>query len=589
MRRPRGQGSLAALLGLALLLGTIAPFALSPAAAQTLAAPPAATLAPDQATPGALSTPGATASSAATPTATPSPTATVAPTATASATADRRSERHGHVDDYVRQKATREPNALIPVLIQRQGGTVALDPEKVRAEGGLVTRQLKTKNAIAAEVPASKLEALAREPGVTRISFDAPVQAQSDSAELDPKDLRTVYPFAVRAPGLWTTAPPIQGTGVTVAVLDSGITTHRDFHGADASGRELSGMRILARVSVAQRNPGGPEDGNGHGTFVAGIIAGRGWSSEGKIVGIAPNANLVSVRVSDADGMARTSDVIAGLEWVVANKDLYRIRVLNISVLSSVAESYTTSLLDAAVELAWLKGIVVVVAAGNGGPNTMLYPPANDPYVITVGATDDMASGSVGDDRLAWFSSYGRTQDGFAKPELVAPGRRIVSTLSSTKDPLALQYPDRVISERYIRLSGTSAAAPVVSGVVAQVLQVRPSLTPDQVKWLLVQTADDLHGRGTGAGYPQSGAAVRYSGTVGRANQGLMPNRYVAMAGYAAMNGSTTVSWDTVSWDTVSWDTVSWDTVSWDTVSWDTVSWDTVSWDTVSWDTVAGD
>ncbi|MBI3973656.1 MAG: S8 family serine peptidase, partial [Chloroflexi bacterium] len=179
---------------------------------------------------------------------------------------------------------------------------------------------------------------------------------------------------------------------------------------------------------------------------------------------------------------------------------------------------------------------------------------------------------------------------GTAKPDLVAPGRRIVSTLASRRAELALQYRDRVSSDgRYIRLSGTSMAAPVVSGVAALVLQARPTLTPNEVKALLVHTARPVPGPGTGAGYPDAVAAVRYSGAIPRANAGLVPNRYLALAGYAALTGRTTVSWDTVSWDTVSWDTVSWDTVSWDTVSWDTVSWDTVSWDTVSWDTVSWD
>ena len=275
-----------------------------------------------------------------------------------------------------------------------------------------------------------------------------------------------------------------------------------------------------------------------------------------------------------------------------------------------MAESYKTSLLSAAVEMAWLKGIVVAVAAGNAGPDTMSYPPANDPFVVVVGAADDMGTRDTADDRRASFSSYGVTQDGFAKPDLVAPGRRIVSTLSSRNDPLGLRFPDRIVDGKYIRLSGTSAAAPAISGVVAQLLDAfrlmkqygyapaDATLTPAQIKWLLMQTARPLPDAGTGAGYPSAvnAAAYLYSSyrndggvSIGRAGQGLVPNNYVAMAGLSALVAAGAVSWDAASWDAVSWDAVSWDAVSWDAVSWDAVSWDAVSWDSVSWDSVSWD
>ena len=162
---------------------------------------------------------------------------------------------------------------------------------------------------------------------------------------------------------------------------------------------------------------------------------------------------------------------------------------LNLSLVSTAPESYRTSLLDAAVEYAWFKGIVVVVAAGNAGPDTMRYPPANDPFAIVVGATDDNGTAAADDDQRAWFSSYGTTQDGVARPDLVAPGRRIVSTLADKDIALAREFPDRIVRGKYIRLSGTSASAPVVSGAAALLLQARPDLRPNEVKWLLQQTA----------------------------------------------------------------------------------------------------
>jgi serine protease AprX len=235
--------------------------------------------------------------------------------------------------------------------------------------------------------------------------------------------------------------------------------------------------------------------------------------------------------------------------------------------------------------------VVVVVSAGNRGTDTVRFAPANDPYVITVGATDDVGTGWPGDDRLAWFSSFGTTQDGFPKPDLVAPGRRLIGPLASAGSTLALAYPTKVINQRYIQLSGTSAAAPVVAGGIALLLQARPELTPDQVKWLLTRSARPLAGAapGSGAGVLALPAAAELAnGSVGRANLGLTPNRLVGLA-YLAEQGQPAVSWDSVSWDSVSWDSVSWDSVSWDSVSWDSVSWDSVSWDSVSWDSVLGD
>jgi serine protease AprX len=197
-----------------------------------------------------------------------------------------------------------------------------------------------------------------------------------------------------------------------------------------------------------------------------------------------------------------------------------------------------------------------------------------------VGASDDGGTVSAADDALAWFSSFGMTQDGFGKPDVVAPGRHIVGPLSNLGARLAQQYPYKVVSSRYIQLSGTSAAAPVVAGAVALLAESRPQLSPDQLKWLLVSTARPLSGAGVGAGELDVAAAARAGSTIGQANRGLVPNRLVGLA-YLAATGRENVSWDSVSWDSVAWDSVSWDSVSWDSVSWDSVSWDSVSWDSV--------
>jgi serine protease AprX len=490
----------------------------------------------------------------------------------------------GHIDEIVTQQAFAAPSSTVRVIITRD--LRGNDDSDVRDRGGRVVQRLQLGNATVAEVPASQLAALAAQPGVVRIAYDAQVKIQGDPVEDCCDRLQSVYPLAVDAARHWDSDGKLRGTGIGVAVIDSGIRdSHPDFLGANLL--DLSGKRVPQVLSGRLGWTGSGIDDSGHGTFVAGIIAGRGWGSAGlpdagKYIGIAPDSRIISIKVSDSTGMAYVSDVISAIEWVAKHRQLYNIRIINLSMVSNMAGSYKTDMLDAAVELAWLQGLVVVVSVGNAGPNANITSPANDPYVISVGATDDRGTATVSDDALAAFSSYAVTGDGVSKPDLVAPGRNIVSTLSSRSDTLAMQYPSHVINDAYIRMSGTSAAAPIVTGVVAQLLQARPSLTPGEVKWLLTHTALPISGPGTGAGYPQVGAAVQRIGG-GNANTGLVPNNYLAAA-YAAKMG---LAWDAVSWNTVAWDSVSWDTISWDSVSWNSVSWNSVSWNSVTWDTAA--
>jgi serine protease AprX len=347
------------------------------------------------------------------------------------------------------------------------------------------------------------------------------------------------------------------GRGIGVAVIDSGLSAHPD---------------LQNRISVNMNfnpNVSGTQDANGHGTAVAGIIAGDGTASAGRYIGIAPRANVISLRVNDGSGAAPTSAIMNAILWAVQNKDTYNIRVMNLSLLTTVKESYRTSPIDAAVEYAWLNGIVVVVAAGNSGPNSTLYAPANDPYVITVGASDDHGTVAIADDTLATFSSYGVTQDGFNKPDFVAPGRRIIATLAPGSS-YALNHPTFVVGSQYIRLSGTSVAAPVVAGVAALVVASRPALRPGQLKAVLFATSNRLPFVGSGAGYPDAARAITYNGRLGNTDRGLEPNNYLKVL-YMEANHLTVlpiVSWESVSWDRVSWDSVSWDRVSWDAVSW---------------------
>jgi serine protease AprX len=414
---------------------------------------------------------------------------------------------------------------------------------------------------------------------------------------------------------------------VTVAVLDSGVAADPDL--------VQPANRLLASVNFADERA--MSDPGGHGTHVAGIVAGNGGRSGGLFVGVAPEANIVDVRVLSSTGSGRTSSVVRGIEWVLAHRTTYNIRVLNLSFGAPASTSYRTDPMSAAVEIAWRRGLVVVVAAGNGGPaGGTVASPGIDPYAITVGATDDHGTISPRDDTLAPFSSWG-SADSNAKPDLVAPGRRIIS-LRVPGSALDLLYPDRVVTTpsgaTYIRLSGTSMATPVVSGAIALLLQRRPSLTPDQVKAILVGTTQP-YGQDSGGALPdptadgtglldalaavQSNIGTAPSPGVGgiggtnaipvadtleaRANRGLRPAdsfartllpalRVVPLSWKDPTLGGidwTALTWDSVAWDSIAWDNFDWDSVAWDSIAWDSVAWDSIAWDSIAWDSVAWD
>ena len=308
------------------------------------------------------------------------------------------------------------------------------------------------------------------------------------STGVDGGSLATTYPKTVGADTLW--AAGITGKGVGVAVIDSGIS-------GDIAG--LQGRRRqLAHHGQRDRHPGATRSGDdvGHGTHVAGILAGNSFNRDvgdpayGAYVGIAPEADLIALKVADDAGDATMVDVITALQYVVHHKDDLGIRVVNISMSSDTPGSYVDDPIDAAVEYAWHSGIVVVVAAGNRGDaaDAVQYPPGNDPYVISVGATDETGTPDPSDDVTAAFSSRGVTQDGAAKPEVLAPGAHIVAPLAMGSSFQAL-CPPCVVGDNYFRIGGTSMSAPVVAGAAALLLQARPDLNPDQIKGLLTQTS----------------------------------------------------------------------------------------------------
>lgn len=517
--------------------------------------------------------------------------------------------------------ARRSPNQSVEVIVQKMDKTNAAE-SLVEKLGGKVTIRLTIINAFVANILAGSIEKLAAHESVKWVSPDAPMVGTSDglppapvpisSVEAqpiaqtqngnfvtwtspdappidkgdgtmkvdptpvddgmlvnvripntlkrtqlsyytnNPTNLKNAYNRSIRAVEVWNQNPKyLTGSGIGVAVVDSGISLHND-----VNWNVVVDVRYNSSGSLAW------DDRFGHGTHVAGVIAGTGLMSFGQYVGVAPSVDLINVKVSNDDGSSRVSGVVAGLQWILKNKDTYNIRVVNISLNAAEAESYHVSPLCAAVEVLWFNGIVVVASSGNQG-NGNLFPPANDPFIITVGAVDDNGTASIEDDKLPNFSAYG-VIEGVSKPDLVAPGKNIVSTLDTGAN--RSKRAKNQIGAYYFRMSGTSTAAPMVSGAVALLLQDEPNLTPDQVKYRLKATARPfISAEKTGAGYLDVYAAV--NGTTNQsANTGLPISRLIN-------SGDGTV-WNSVSWSSVSWSSVSWSSVSWSSVSWSSDHWE---------------
>ncbi len=468
---------------------------------------------------------------------------------------------------------------LAPGVVPAEGAGL------VRSAGGRVTGTVPIIHGLAVRLPAGAAGKLAQDPRVKALSANAPVAPQA--GDIDSSQLATAYPGSVHAPKVWGTAT---GRGVGIAVIDTGIAGNLpDFKGDDGRSRVIASAVVNPLATTAA-------DTYGHGTHVAGILAGdgnrRSDSLRGEYVGIAPEANLISIKAGDDAGRATVLDIIYGLQFAVDHRAKYNIRVVNLSMQSTTAESYKTDPLDAAVESAYFHGMVVVAAAGNrgAGPNATGYAPGNDPFAITVGAVDDQGTKGNGDDVVASWSSQGRTQDGFMKPDIAAPGSGIVSTLAPGSLYSTL-CPSCIVSGRYLRAGGTSMAAPVVSGTAALILERHPEWTPDQVKSTIMATARKLNSpdvREVNA----SGAVYAYTPASG-ANAGIAPNRLVSAA-------TGDIDYSLSSWSLSSWSrasdplTAGWALSSWscdcspapsDSVDPSLSSWSLSSWSLSSWST----
>ena len=463
-------------------------------------------------------------------------------------------------------RAHDNPAAKLRVIVQSEGGARAAE----RAVNGIgsLRKRLRLVGAVAAEVPAGRLDALARVPGLT-ITPDADVRLDALNSSSQ------IWPYADGFGSLWGNVANPAPQAPTIAVIDSGIDANRADFGL--------GTRVAASVNLTTRDGNSQGDGRGHGTLVAGIAAG----SAAGYAGGAPNARIVSLDVMDDAGVARTSDVIAAAEWIVANKGAYNIRVANFSLHSATPSNFTRDPLDRAVEKLWFAGVVVIASAGNyaedGRPSGVRYAPGNDPFVITVGAADLRGTLSETDNTVAPWSAYGYTYDGFQKPDVVAAGRYMVGPVPASST-LATERADRLVAPNYIQLSGTSFSAPVVAAAAAQILARRPDWTPDQVKGALMVTARRLPLALSGAAGVGEIHAARAASVPAPPNPNAALNRFVV----SDPNGGALPVFDATAWSDaaradLSWDSTSWADTSWSSTSWSSLSWESTSWESTSW------
>lgn len=426
--------------------------------------------------------------------------------------------------------------------------------DTIISKGGRIKRSLPLINGYVAEVPRSSLKALASAEETIYVSLDRPT-ALLQSARYDNNLVRatTGAENVIGRNGISSNdketsgylkslhAGP-NGKGVTIAILDSGIyddgPLHEDLRAINNSQtrRVLIHRNFVAAENLTLDQLSRGYDPYGHGTHVAGIAAGSGReclqdAAVGNFyAGMAMNANLVDLRVVGADGSGSISNVIAAIDWMIANRDAYNIRVANFSIGAAVTESYKSDPLCLAVERAVGAGIVCVVAAGNFGKDAQgnavyggILAPGNDPLAITIGATNTWGTAVRSDDTMASYSSRGPSLVDFVcKPDLVAPGT-LLRSIAANRNSLTVKNNLTVYSnggeDMYMWLSGTSMAAPVVAGAAALMLDANPSLTPAMVKSILQFTAqplpslsnvDPLLGLLTeGAGYLNADAAVR--------------------------------------------------------------------------------
>jgi serine protease AprX len=459
------------------------------------------------------------------------------------------------------------PPPTIKVIVQQLDPSDPAPALLVKMLGGDITRSLPIVTGFAATIPAYGLDDLVGLPGVRAVTGDHPVvpAGATTTVEAGP----SVHREAVRAPAAH--AHGLTGAGTTVAVLDTGIADVAPLSERIRTVSTPSGAKRCVNLSKES----GCADTFGHGTFVAGMVN-----------SVAPGADLVALKLSGRDGASSVSTVLAGLQWVIDNQDTHDIGVVNLSLRSDSSLSYRVDPLNLAVEQVWANGITVVVAAGNqGGAPGTIAKPGDDPWVITVGASDDHGTADLADDTVAAFSSRGPTlADGLTKPDLVAPGKSVHSVRSPGSEA-DLRYPSFVDGDTRLG-SGTSFSAPEVAGAAAVLLQADPGATNDRIKFALMSTARPL-GAANDAGAGTIDVFRALSAPAGVANQDswhpiLFPTGIPGLLDLLGTQFEGT-SWQGTSWQGTSWQGTSWQGTSWQGTSWQGTSWQGTSWQGTSW------
>jgi serine protease AprX len=459
----------------------------------------------------------------------------------------------------------------------------------VLAVGGRNLRELPIIHGVSAQVPADHLGALGRAAGVTAVTANRAVHLTAGS--WDTSTSASPYVWTSQAAPTWAQTGT-RGAGVGIAVIDTGVSSVGDLSGRLVQGPDFSGE---GKNTV---------DSFGHGTVMAGIAAGSGAAS-GNLprTGVAPGANIIAVKVANASGASDVSTVLAGLSWVGAFKDTYNIRVLNISWGVPSTQATEIDPLNYAVERLWHNGITVVAAAGNSGPTLgTIIKPGDDPLVLTVGAYDDHANDLASDDTIPAWSSQGPTSQGRMKPDLVAPGRTIVTT-RAPGSTIERQNPQALVGTDYIKGSGTSEATAVTSGAAALLIAAHPSWTPDQVKYALTSTASRIPAVSTtlqGYGRLQVQAAVN-------AFVGSAPTQVAVATGLGSLaasrgtlnpvaiscNGAMKVlddestswcsQWSGSAWTSSAWTSSAWTSSAWTSSAWTSSAWTSSAWTSSAW------
>jgi serine protease AprX len=499
------------------------------------------------------------------------------------------------------------------VIVRATAGHVHDAEAVVEAAGGRIGRELSIIDGFAATVPADARATIGDSPVVVSVSDDAPVTPMSVDPTLgyDPTgDLGSMSAVTrlVGAQDLW--AAGYTGKGVDVALIDTGVAPVTGINDHIVNGPDLS-------FDYQAGQPAGV-DAFGHGTHMAGIIAGRdpsatassagcttclnssGYSDTTKFVGVAPDARVVNVKVGAFNGATDVSQVIAGIDWVVQHRNDHgmNIRVLNLSFGTDSSQPYTIDPLAYAAEVAWKHGIVVVASAGNDPKAPSLSDPAYDPTILAVGASDANGSLNPTDGVVASFSSPGNDA---RRVDVVAPGTHVIS-LRSPGSYVDTNFPTSEVGSRFTRGSGTSQAAAVTSGLVADLIQRFPTATPDQLKALVMWTGQQINvptGLNDGAGIISGSRALkrtslftsvqRFTPSTGLGSLEAARGSVHVLLDGVALTGEQDIfgnAWNGQRWSQASWNGTSWNGGLWNGARWSGDGWDGARWSNALWDGV---